>query len=162
MPHVHLLRRASIGAAEAHPRTIHEMMRGIAEGLVDVTLHVWVQADHLANGHGRELPKILWRTSREARGSYCREGQCAVKFPFCSTGFTVMSPASFAFVLIALLLGGIIGWLVGARSAAAAKQVSEGLRLQLGDAVRERDTNRDAVNEARRARGLAAGAGKGV
>ena len=56
-----------------------------------------------------------------------------------------MSPAGLLLVLLALILGGIIGWLVGARSAAAAKQVGEGLRVQLGDALRERDANREAV-----------------
>lgn len=56
-----------------------------------------------------------------------------------------MGSAGLAYVFIALILGGIIGWLVGARSAAAAKQVSEGLRLQLGDALMERDANREAV-----------------
>jgi DNA recombination protein RmuC len=56
-----------------------------------------------------------------------------------------MSPAAVLFVLIALVLGGIIGWLVGARSAAAAKQAGDGLRAQLADAVRERDANREAV-----------------
>jgi hypothetical protein len=36
-------------------------MDGIAERLVDVTLNVRVQADHLANGHGNS-PRFLWRT----------------------------------------------------------------------------------------------------
>lgn len=56
-----------------------------------------------------------------------------------------MSSATFAFVLIALILGGAIGWLVGSQSAAAAKQVSESLRNQFEEAVRERDSNRNAV-----------------
>ena len=34
--HVHLLGRAGVGAAQAHPRAIHQVMRGIAERLVDV------------------------------------------------------------------------------------------------------------------------------
>ena len=56
-----------------------------------------------------------------------------------------MSSAALALVPIALIFGGIIGWLIGARSAAALKQVSESLRQQLGEAARERDANRDAV-----------------
>ena len=49
--HVHLFSRAGVGAAEAHARAIHEVMRGIAERLIDVALHVGVKGDHLANGH---------------------------------------------------------------------------------------------------------------
>lgn len=56
-----------------------------------------------------------------------------------------MSSAGLALVPLALILGGIIGWLIGARSAAALKQVGESLRQQLDDAARERDVNRDAV-----------------
>ena len=52
-----------------------------------------------------------------------------------------------AFIVIALALGGVIGWLVGARAAAAGKQVTENLRLQLDAVTRERDENRSAVNE---------------
>jgi len=58
-----------------------------------------------------------------------------------------MGSAGIAFALIALLLGGIIGWLMGARSAAAAKHVTESLRLQLDEVVKERDANRDAVTK---------------
>ncbi|HWJ39259.1 MAG TPA: DNA recombination protein RmuC [Sphingomicrobium sp.] len=56
-----------------------------------------------------------------------------------------MSSAGLALVPIALIFGGIIGWLIGARSAAALKQVGESLRQQLDEAARERDANRDAV-----------------
>ena len=52
-----------------------------------------------------------------------------------------------AFIVIALALGGVIGWLIGARAAAAGKQVTENLRLQLDAVTRERDENRSAVNE---------------
>ena len=58
-----------------------------------------------------------------------------------------MNAAVIAFVLIALAIGGIIGWLIGSRAAAASKQVTESLRLQLDAVVRERDSNRSAVNE---------------
>ena len=56
-----------------------------------------------------------------------------------------MSSAGLALIPIALIFGGIIGWLIGARSAAALKQVGESLRQQLDEAARERDANRDAV-----------------
>jgi len=58
-----------------------------------------------------------------------------------------MGSAGIAFVFIALLLGGIIGWLAGARSAAAAKHVTESLRLQLDEVVKERDANREAATK---------------
>ncbi|MEP7129754.1 MAG: DNA recombination protein RmuC [Sphingomicrobium sp.] len=58
-----------------------------------------------------------------------------------------MNAAVIAFVLIALLVGGVIGWLIGSRAAAASKQVTESLRLQLDAVVKERDFNRSAVNE---------------
>jgi len=43
-PHVHLLRGASVGAAQAHAGAVHQVMRCIAERLVDVSLHIGVQA----------------------------------------------------------------------------------------------------------------------
>ena len=49
--------------------------------------------------------------------------------------------------LVAALVGAAIGWLVGSRSAAASKQVTENLRLQLDEVVKERDANRGAVSE---------------
>ena len=57
--HVHRFGRAGIGAAEAHARTIHEMMRGIAERLVVMLLGSRVQRDHLANGHELRAPENL-------------------------------------------------------------------------------------------------------
>jgi DNA recombination protein RmuC len=62
-------------------------------------------------------------------------------------GVPVMNAAVIAFVLIALAIGGVIGWLIGSRAAAASKQVTESLRLQLDSVVKERDANRSAVNE---------------
>jgi DNA recombination protein RmuC len=49
--------------------------------------------------------------------------------------------------LIALGLGALIGWLFASRESAGAKQTVENLRLQLDEVARERDSNRDAVNE---------------
>jgi DNA recombination protein RmuC len=59
----------------------------------------------------------------------------------------VMDAGVIGFVLLALAVGGIIGWLVGSRAAAASKQVTESLRLQLDEVVKERDSNRGAVSE---------------
>ncbi len=50
-----------------------------------------------------------------------------------------MDAALIAFILIGLLVGAAIGWLAGSRSAAAAKQVTESLRLQLDGVAGERD-----------------------
>ena len=58
-----------------------------------------------------------------------------------------MDAGVIAFIVIALALGGLIGWLVGTRAAAASKEVTENLRLQLDAVTRERDDNRSAVNE---------------
>jgi DNA recombination protein RmuC len=52
-----------------------------------------------------------------------------------------------AFVLIALAVGGVIGWLWASRDGAGAKQTVENLRLQLDGVVKERDVNRSAVSE---------------
>ena len=58
-----------------------------------------------------------------------------------------MDATVFAFVLMALAIGGIIGWLLGSRAAAASKQVTESLRRQLDEVVKERDANRTAAQE---------------
>ena len=58
-----------------------------------------------------------------------------------------MDAGVIAFIVIALALGSLIGWLVGTRAAAASKEVTENLRLQLDSVTRERDDNRLAVNE---------------
>jgi DNA recombination protein RmuC len=57
-----------------------------------------------------------------------------------------------AIVLIfaALLVGGIVGWLVGAREAAGAKRTTEALRLQLDGVVEERDSARGELDEMRK------------
>jgi DNA recombination protein RmuC len=56
-----------------------------------------------------------------------------------------MSAAVLGFVIVALIMGAVIGWLLGARASAAAKQLSESLRMQLEAVVKERDLNRDAA-----------------
>lgn len=58
-----------------------------------------------------------------------------------------MNAAVIAFVILALILGGVIGWLWASREAAGAKQTVDNLRLQLDEVVRERDCNRSALSE---------------
>jgi DNA recombination protein RmuC len=58
-----------------------------------------------------------------------------------------MDPAMFGFIIVALAIGALIGWLIGSRAAAGAKQTVDNLRLQLDEVVRERDANRSAVSE---------------
>ena len=58
-----------------------------------------------------------------------------------------MNAAVLGFVVVALMVGGIIGWLLGSRVAAGAKQTVATLRLQLDEVVKERDANRSAANE---------------
>src|SRR5262245_43429620 len=50
-----------------------------------------------------------------------------------------------AFVVIALAIGVLVGWLLGGREGAGAKQTIENLRLQLDEVVKERDANREAA-----------------
>ena len=56
-----------------------------------------------------------------------------------------MSATVLGFVFIALGIGAVIGWLIGSRAAAAAKQTVHSLRIQLDEVVKERDANRDAA-----------------
>ncbi|MFL6727477.1 MAG: hypothetical protein ACJ8FS_13330, partial [Sphingomicrobium sp.] len=58
-----------------------------------------------------------------------------------------MDAAVIAFCVVALGIGALIGWLVGSRDGARAKQTVEILRHQLDEVVRERDSNRAAVSE---------------
>ena len=58
-----------------------------------------------------------------------------------------MDATGLGFVVTALLLGGIIGWLIGSRTAAGARQSLGNLRLQLDEALKERDANRSAVSD---------------
>ena len=58
-----------------------------------------------------------------------------------------MDATVIAFVFVALGVGALIGWLIGGRDGAGARQTVENLRLQLDEVVRERDSNRGAVSE---------------
>jgi DNA recombination protein RmuC len=58
-----------------------------------------------------------------------------------------MDAAVVAFVVLALAIGAVLGWLWASRESAGAKQTVENLRLQLDEVVKERDSNRGAVNE---------------
>jgi len=49
--------------------------------------------------------------------------------------------------LVALIVGALIGWLLGGRTAAGATQTVANLRLQLDEVVKERDAGRVAINE---------------
>ena len=49
------------------------------------------------------------------------------------------------FAVVALLAGAFIGWLLGSREGAGARQTIDNLRLQLDEVVKERDANREAV-----------------
>jgi DNA recombination protein RmuC len=51
------------------------------------------------------------------------------------------------FVVAALALGALIGWLLGSRDGAGARHTVETLRLQLDELVKERDANRTAAND---------------
>jgi DNA recombination protein RmuC len=62
----------------------------------------------------------------------------------------VVDAAFIAFAFLALVVGAVIGWLVGSRAAAAGKQVTESLRMQLDEVVRERDDSRTACDAASR------------
>ena len=54
-----------------------------------------------------------------------------------------------AFVVIAMAIGALVGWLSGSREVPAQSRRSKALRFQLNEVVKERDANRDAVTEAR-------------
>lgn len=52
-----------------------------------------------------------------------------------------------AFIVLALLVGGALGWLWASRESAGARQTVDTLRLQLDEVVKERDANRSAAND---------------
>jgi DNA recombination protein RmuC len=56
-----------------------------------------------------------------------------------------MDATVITFVLLALVVGAVIGWLHASRDSAGTKQTVKTLRLQLDEVVRERDANRDAA-----------------
>ena len=58
-----------------------------------------------------------------------------------------MNATALLFLVIALAVGALIGWLHGSRDGAGAKQTVESLRLQLDEVVKERDVNRSAAQE---------------
>src|SRR3954451_4907721 len=58
-----------------------------------------------------------------------------------------MSAAVLGFIIVALAIGALIGWLLGSRAAAGAKQTVDTLRLQLDEGVKERDAHRRAASE---------------
>lgn len=64
-----------------------------------------------------------------------------------SKGVTVIDAAFIAFIVIAGGVGALVGWLIGSRASAASRQVTETLRLQLDEVVKERDLNRTAAND---------------
>jgi DNA recombination protein RmuC len=58
-----------------------------------------------------------------------------------------MDPTALGFIFVALAIGAVLGWLIGSRSAAGARQTVDSLRLQLDAVVKERDANREAMSE---------------
>ena len=58
-----------------------------------------------------------------------------------------MDATVLVFLVVALAVGALIGWLLGSREGAGAKQTIDTLRLQLDEVVRERDANRSAGHE---------------
>jgi len=56
-----------------------------------------------------------------------------------------MNAGVIAFVVLALIVGAVIGCLWASRETAGAKQTVDNLRLQLDEVVKERDSNRDAA-----------------
>ena len=58
-----------------------------------------------------------------------------------------MSGTVITFVIIALAIGALVGWLLGSRDVAGAKQTIESLRLQLNEVLKERDANREAATK---------------
>jgi hypothetical protein len=65
LDHVHRFGRAGVGAALAHLRTIHRVVHGVGQRLVDVAVNVGVQGNHLADGHSF----LLWGPSLRAERS---------------------------------------------------------------------------------------------
>jgi DNA recombination protein RmuC len=58
-----------------------------------------------------------------------------------------MNSTVLLFVIVALAVGALLGWLWASREGAGAKQTVENLRLQLDEVVKERDANREAVTK---------------
>jgi DNA recombination protein RmuC len=58
-----------------------------------------------------------------------------------------MNATVLLFIVVAIAVGALIGWLLGSRQSAGAAQTVDSLRLQLDEVVKERDSNRSAVSE---------------
>ena len=58
-----------------------------------------------------------------------------------------MNTTVLLFVILALAVGALIGWLIASREGAGAKHTIDNLRLQLEEVIKERDVNRAAINE---------------
>jgi DNA recombination protein RmuC len=58
-----------------------------------------------------------------------------------------MNAAVLGFMIVALAVGAVIGWLLGSRAAAGARHTVDNLRLQLDEVVKERDENRSAATK---------------
>src|SRR3954452_15696425 len=58
-----------------------------------------------------------------------------------------MNATVLGFLFLALAIGAVIGWLVGSRAAAGARNTVDTLRLQLDEVVKERDAGRLAISE---------------
>jgi DNA recombination protein RmuC len=58
-----------------------------------------------------------------------------------------MTATVLGFVLVALAIGAVLGWLYASRETAGARHTIESLRLQLDEVVKERDANREAVTK---------------
>ena len=58
-----------------------------------------------------------------------------------------MDAAVLGFLIVALAIGALVGWLLGSRQGAGARQTIDSLRLQLDGVVKERDANREAVTK---------------
>src|SRR5579872_6238544 len=58
-----------------------------------------------------------------------------------------MSTTVLLFVILALAVGALIGWLIGGRASAGSKHTIDSLRFQLDELIKERDVNRSAASE---------------
>ncbi len=64
-----------------------------------------------------------------------------------------MDSTAIIFILVALIVGGVIGWLVGSRKSAAGEGVAEALRLQLDGVREERDAHARSIETLRKDHG---------
>ena len=64
-----------------------------------------------------------------------------------------MDTTAIIFVIVALALGALVGWLLGSRSSAAGQGVADSLRLQLDGVREERDVHARSIETLRREHG---------